>query len=70
MAEGYYFEFTGPTGDEQLVVTIRDPRAFGAAAATAEANRKDDAFGSSFVQETAPGTYPVISQSLRLKHGS
>jgi hypothetical protein len=68
MTQDYYFAFTGPAGDEQLVVTIRDPRAFGAAASTAVANRKDDQYGSSFVQETPAGTYPVISQALRLKH--
>jgi len=68
MREDAFFEFTGATGDEQLVVTIRDPRAFGTAASTAVANRKDDAYGSAFVQETPPGTYPVISQALRLAH--
>lgn len=68
MREDAFFEFTGTTGDEQLVVTIRDPRAFGAAASTAVANRKDDAYGSAFVQETPAGTYPVISQALKLTH--
>lgn len=68
MAKNDYFEFAGVTGDEQLVITIRDARAFGAAASKVEVNRKDDKNGSSFVQETAPGTYPVISQSLKLKH--
>lgn len=68
MREDAFFEFTGATGDEQLVVTIRDPRAFGAAASTAVANRKDDTYGSAFVQETPVGTYPVISQSLKLAH--
>ncbi len=70
MAKDDYFEFAGVTGDEQLVITIRDARAFGAAASSVEVNRKDDKNGSSFVQETALGTYPVISQSLRLKHGN
>jgi Domain of unknown function (DUF4384) len=68
MAKDDYFEFAGVTGEEQLVITIRDARAFGAAASKVEVNRKDDKNGSSFVQETAPGTYPVISQSLKLKH--
>ena len=63
-----YFEFAGVTGDEQLVVTLRDPRAFGDAESKVEVSRKDENNGSSFVQETAPGTYPVISQSLKLKH--
>lgn len=64
-----YFEFAGATGDDQLVITYRDPRSF-SAPATAAANRKDDATGSSFVQELTPNTYPVISQSLKLRHGS
>lgn len=68
MREDAFFELTGATGNEQLVVTIRDPRAFGAAASNAVANRKDDQYGSAFVQETPPGTYPVISQALTLAH--
>jgi hypothetical protein len=63
-----YFEFTSATGDEQLVVTVRDPRAFGAAAATAPVTRKDENNGSNFMQELTPDTYPVISQSLRIRH--
>ena len=69
MSEDYYFEFTKQTGDEQLVITIRDPRAFGEAASQVKASRRDDKSGSSFVQETVSGTYPVISQSLTLAHG-
>lgn len=63
-----YFEFAGVQGDEQLLITLRDPRAQGEAASKAEVSRKDEAGGSSFVQELAPGTYPVIAQSLRFKH--
>ncbi len=63
-----YFEFTGDAGDEQLVVTVRDPRAFGAAAATAQVTRKDENNGSNFMQEVAADTYPVISQSMHLRH--
>jgi Domain of unknown function (DUF4384) len=63
-----YFEFAGVTGDEQLLITVRDPRAFGDAESKVEVSRKDEDQGSSFVQETAPGTFPVIAQSLRLKH--
>jgi hypothetical protein len=65
-----YFEFAGATGDEQLVVTLRDPRAFGSAAATAVVTRKDENNGSNFMQELTPDTYPVISQAMKLKHGS
>lgn len=63
-----YFEFTGAGGDEQLVVTVRDPRAFGAAVATAPVTRKDENNGSNFMQEVTPDTYPVISQSLHIRH--
>jgi hypothetical protein len=63
-----YFEFTGDGGDEQLVVTVRDPRAFGAAMATAQVTRKDENNGSNFMQEVTPDTYPVISQSMHLRH--
>ncbi|MDD5248760.1 MAG: DUF4384 domain-containing protein [Rhodocyclaceae bacterium] len=63
-----YFEFTGDGGDEQLVVTVRDPRAFGTAAATAPVTRKDENNGSNFMQQVTPDTYPVISQSLHIRH--
>lgn len=63
-----YFQFTGITGDERLVITLRDPRAVDNAASDAKANREDTANGSNFVQETPPGTYPVIAQSLTLRH--
>lgn len=63
-----YFEFAGATGDDQLVVTVRDPRAFGAAAATAAVTRKDENNGSNFMQEVTADTYPVISQALHIRH--
>lgn len=69
LAKDEYFEFAGVTGDEQLVITIRDRRAFGTAASPVEVKRKDDASGSSFVQETPNGSFPVIAQTIRLKHG-
>jgi hypothetical protein len=70
LAKDEFFEFAGASGDEQLVVTLRDPRAFGEAASKAEVNRKDEKTGSSFVQEVGPGTYPVIAQSLKLSHSA
>jgi hypothetical protein len=68
LREEQFFEFAGVTGEEQLVITVRDPRAGGAAESKVEVSRKDDADGSSFVQETASGTYPVIAQSIKLRH--
>jgi hypothetical protein len=69
LGQDEYFEFAGATGDEQLVITLRDPRAFGSAAATAVVTRKDENNGSNFMQELTPNTYPVISQAIKLKHG-
>jgi hypothetical protein len=63
-----FFEFTGATGNEQLLITVRDKRAFGGAASTAQVYRKDESYGSNFVQETLTGTYPVIAQGIRLRH--
>lgn len=68
LREDQFFEFAGVQGQEQLVITLRDPRARGAAESRAEVSRKDDDSGSSFVQETPPGTYAVIVQSLQLCH--
>jgi hypothetical protein len=63
-----FFQFAGATGTEQLVVTIIDPRAVGAAASTSKVYRQDEAYGSNFAQEVSPGTYPVISQAITLTH--
>lgn len=68
VAPADYFEFTGVTGDEQLVITLRDPRARESAASAAPVFRKDEANGSNFVQETPPGRYPVIAQGIHLSH--
>lgn len=69
LGQDEYFEFTGAGGEEQLVITLRDPRAFGNAASGAVVTRKDENNGSNFMQELAPNTYPVISQALSLRHG-
>lgn len=68
IAEDDYFEFTGSPGDEQLVITLRDLRSKDGAVSTAQVFRKDEANGTNFVQETPPGTYPVISQGIRFAH--
>lgn len=68
LAKDQYFEFVGATGEEQLVLTVRDPRAFGAAAATTKVYRRDESNGSNFVQEVSTDTYPLISQGMRLQH--
>ena len=68
LGEKQFFEFARTTGEEQLVVTLRDPRAIGDAASRQKIYRKDEALGTYFVQEVAKGTFPAIAESLRLEH--
>jgi hypothetical protein len=63
-----FFEFARTTGEEQLVISLRDPRAVGDAASRQKVFRKDEASGTHFVQEVAKGAFPVISESIRLEH--
>jgi len=63
-----FFEFARATGEEQLVITLRDPRATGGAVSKYEVHRKDEEYGSNFVQQVDKDSYPLISQSIRLQH--
>jgi hypothetical protein len=63
-----YFQLTGATGEEQLIFTIRDPRSLTDKPSQEKVYREDKDFGSNFVQEVTPNTFPVISQVLRLTH--
>jgi len=64
-----WFELAGSVGKEQLVITVRDRRAFGEVAAKNQVFRKDEKYGSNFVQEVEPGkTFPVITQSITFSH--
>jgi len=70
MDPNQFFEFTGATGREQLVVNLADPRAVGAAASRANVFRQDTKYGSNFLQEAVDGTYPNISQAVELVHSA
>ena len=63
-----FFEFARATGEEQLVISLRDPRAVGDTASRQKVFRKDEEFGTHFVQEVSKGVFPVISESIRLEH--
>jgi hypothetical protein len=63
-----YFQFANTPGDEQLVITLRDPRAVGKATSVAPVYRKDENYGSNFVQEVTRTTFPAISEAIHLKH--
>ena len=68
LGQDQFFEFANATGEEQLVVTLRDPLAVGAAASTEKVHRKDEEYGTHFVQEVGTGRYAVISEAIRLQH--
>ena len=69
LAADEWFELNGSTGQEQLVVAVRDRRAFGEAASVNRVFRQDEKYGSNFVQEVSPNkTFPVITQSLTFEH--
>lgn len=68
LGKNEFFEFAGTTGTEQLVVTLLDPRALGAAASSGKVFRQDEAYGSNFAQQVSADTYPAISESISLIH--
>lgn len=68
LAADQYFQFTGETGTDQLVVTLVDPRALEGKPSKKRVSRQDVEFGSNFVQEVTPDTYPMISQPIALLH--
>lgn len=61
-------QFAGTTGEDKLVITVRDPRSLTSAPATGKVFRQDHEYGSNFVQETSHGTYPVIAESVSINH--
>lgn len=64
-----YLQFAGDVGRDQLTVTVRDPRSLaGGQASTARVFRRDEDYGSNFVQEVKPGRYPVIAEAIGIEH--
>lgn len=70
LAPDQFFQFTGATGREQLVITVTHPRAVGEAASRNKVYRQDARFGSNFLQEVGKGTYPAIRQAIELEHSA
>lgn len=69
LGKGEYLQFAGDVGRDQLTVTVRDPRSLSTGqASSARVFRKDEAFGSNFVQEVKPGQYPVIAEAIGIEH--
>ncbi len=64
-----FFQFAGALGEDRLRLSIHHPDALrpGLAAQT-PVFRKDEPYGSNFVQEVPDGRYPALIESLRVRH--
>lgn len=67
LGAGEYFEFANQKGVEQLLVTVRDPRA-ASNLSNQPIYRQDAAWGSNLMQLTPQGSYPGFTQTLSLTH--
>lgn len=63
-----FFQFDDVAGEEKLVVTLRDPRAQGDAAARVPVHRRENEQGTGLLQEVAAGKYAAIAESIALQH--
>lgn len=70
LAPDQFFEFTGATGHEQLIIHLVDTRAVGDRASANKVYRQDTKFGSNFLQEVSPNTFPVVRQAVDLVHAA
>jgi len=64
-----FLQFAGDVGRDQITITVRDPRSLEAGRASqAQVFRKDETYGSNFVQEVKPGLYPVMAEAIGIQH--
>ncbi len=68
LATNQAFEFADSKGEEQLIVSVRDPRAQGTALSNAPVNVQEDGIGSCDVQQTGNGQFASIVQTIRMSH--
>ncbi|NLF54116.1 MAG: DUF4384 domain-containing protein [Thauera phenolivorans] len=68
LAQEQYFEFAGQTGEERLLVTVRDPRARGQALTDQPIYRQDTEWGSNFLQLVPQDSFAGFTQALHLNH--
>ncbi len=67
-AENQFFQFHGVTGKEKLVIVMRDVKIEATNVPVEPVFRKDEPFGSLFVQEVTGDKRPLIVQSIALTH--
>lgn len=66
--QNQFFQFHGTTGKERLVIVMRDVKLESANLPIEPVYRKDESFGSLFVQEVTGSKRPLIVQSIALIH--
>lgn len=64
VGEAQYFVLDGRRANDRLLLSVRHTKAVGDGRNTQPAYRKDNAQGSSFLQLTPKGLYPIIEQVL------
>lgn len=64
IGEAQYFMMEGRPATERLVLSVRHAKAVGEGRNTQPAYRKDNAQGSSFLQLTPKGLFPIVEQVL------
>lgn len=63
-----FFQFDEEAGEERLVVSLRDPRAQGDAAAQSQVHRQENVQGTGLLQEVAAGKFAAIAEAIALQH--
>lgn len=63
-----FFQFDDDAGEENLIITLRDPRAQGDAAAQSLVHRQENEQGTGLLQEVTAGKYPAIAESIAFQH--
>ncbi|HYD57200.1 MAG TPA: hypothetical protein VEB41_09870 [Burkholderiales bacterium] len=67
-APDQFFQFTGNTGREQLVLRVADQRARADSASANKVFRQDMKYGSNFLQEVGKGRYAAFEQPIEIDH--
>ncbi len=63
-----FFQFDQDSGEEHLIVSVRDVRAEGAAISDSPVHREDNAQGTGLLQQVAPGKFAAIAETIALQH--
>ena len=63
-----FFQFDNVSGEEKLIVTLRDPRALCDTIQKSPVHQHENELGTGLLQEVAEGKFAVIAESIMLQH--